>query len=97
MTATSHSFIVREWKPYAKNTLIGFLSLELPGGMVLRGCALHKKNSSRWSGLPAGEYEKHGNKTWTPLVEFVSKEAREKFQAAALAAVDRHLGEEELL
>jgi hypothetical protein len=28
-------FAVREWRAYAKNTLVGFLSLELPSGMII--------------------------------------------------------------
>ena len=38
-------------------------------------------------------YEKpDGEKSWSPVVEFTSKEARERFQAAALVAVDSYRG-----
>jgi hypothetical protein len=61
--------------------------------MILHGCTVHEKNSSRWIGLPAKQYEKDGSKTWAPLVEFASKEARERFQASALAAFDAYMAE----
>jgi hypothetical protein len=93
MTATARGFAVHEWKPFEKNTLRGFLSLELPSGIILHGCTLHEKNGSRWVGLPAKQYEKDGTKTWAPLVEFTSKEAREKFQGCALAAFDAYMAE----
>jgi len=32
-------------------------------------------------------------KSWSPYIEFVSKDVREKFQSAALAAVDLYLRE----
>ena len=99
MTAntTNAGFMVKEWRPYVKNTLQGFLSLELPSGLVLHGFTLHQKNGSRWVSPPAKEFTKaDGTKSWVPQIDFVSKEVREKFQAEALRAVDRHLGKEEL-
>lgn len=97
MNPTNTSFAVREFKPFEKNTLRAFLSFELPSGMILHGCTLLEKNGSRWIGLPAKEFTKSdGTRSWTPQVEFTSKEARDRFQAAALAAVDRHLVKEEL-
>jgi hypothetical protein len=85
-------FKVSNWKPYTKNTLRGFLSLELPSGMIVQDCALHTKGDSRWIGLPARPYEKDGEKSWSPIIEFTSKATRDRFQEQALAAVDKHLG-----
>lgn len=97
MAPITQKFTVREFKPFNKNTLQAFLSLELPSGMVLHGCTLHKQNGSRWIGVPARQYEKSdGENSWMRLVDFTSKDARERFQSAALAAVDRYLAEEEL-
>jgi len=36
---------------------------------------------------------KDGEKTWALQIEFTSKEARDKFQACALAAFDTYMGE----
>lgn len=91
MTATS-TFAAREFKPFEKNTLRGFVSLELPSGLILHGFTLHEKNGSRWIGMPAKEFTKSdGIKSWVPQIEFASKEARDRFQAAALGAVDDYL------
>jgi hypothetical protein len=91
--AAGAGFNVREWKPFEKNTLRGFLSIELPSGMILHGLTVHQKDDSRWVGLPAKEYTKNGERSWIPQVEFASKAARERFQACVLAAVDAHAGE----
>ena len=91
--AAGAGFNVREWKPFEKNTLRGFLSIELPSGMILHGLTVHQKDDSRWVGLPAKEYTKDGERSWIPQVEFASKAARERFQACVLAAVDAHAGE----
>jgi hypothetical protein len=94
MTATAHSsFGVREWKPFERNTLRGFLSIELPSGLILHGCTLHEKTGSRWVGLPAREYQKDGERIWSPLIEFSTREVRQAFQEQALAAFDAYMGE----
>lgn len=84
-----------------RNTLLGFLSLKLPSGLVLNECSLHQKGDSRWIGLPSkaqidagGRHRTDpttGKKLYLPVVELAGKEIRERFQAAALAAVDRLL------
>jgi hypothetical protein len=86
----SHDFVVREWRPYQKNTLRGFLSLELPSGLILHGLTLHDKEGRRWVGMPAKSFEKDGTTTWAPQVEFSSKESRERFQVAAIEAIDAY-------
>ena len=90
----STDFVVHEFKAYQKNTLQGFLTIETPSGLVINGITLHEKSDSRWVSMPAKEYLKDGEKTWAPIIEFSSKAAREKFQAAALVAVARHLSGE---
>ena len=44
---------ILDFKPFSKNTLLGFFDLELDSGLILSGCALHEKNGKRWIGLPA--------------------------------------------
>jgi DNA-binding cell septation regulator SpoVG len=87
---TNAGFTIKEFKPYQKNTLRGFVSIELPSGLILHGLTYHQKEDSRWIGMPAKQYEKDGATTWAPQVEFVSKESRDKFQTAVLAAIDRY-------
>lgn len=85
-------FIVSNWKAYEKNTLRGFLSLTLPSGLVIHNCTYHEKADARWIGLPARQYSKDdGTTSYTPLIEFNTKDIRQRFQAAALRAVDAFL------
>lgn len=87
----------------ARNTLRGFVDLALsPSGLVLRECSLHEKDGKRWIGLPSkpqidseGRHRKDattGRPLYSPVVEIAGKEERERFQRAALAAVDKLLG-----
>jgi hypothetical protein len=47
---------ILDFKPFEKNTLRAFFSLELASGLILRGCTLHTKNGKFWVGLPAKPY-----------------------------------------
>jgi hypothetical protein len=87
------AFVVREWRPHSKNTLVGFLVLELPSGLVIRDVMLHQKGDARWLSMPAREYQRDGERSWVPLIEFTTKATREAFQSAALVAVDSYLRE----
>ena len=95
MTTTAdtaaNAFKVREFKRYSKNTLVAFLVLEMPSGLIIHGCSLHQKNDSRWVGMPAKEYLNGGEKTFAPIIEFADKETRQAFQELALAAIDEYL------
>ncbi len=85
--------IVSDWNAHQKNTLRGFLSFTTASGMVVHGCTLHQKNDSRCIGLPSRQYTKDdGSITYSPLIEFATKESRQCFQASALEAVDRFVG-----
>jgi hypothetical protein len=92
-----------DWRPMQRNTLRGFLTLTLqPSGFVLRECSLHENDGKRWVGLPSkpqidtdGHHRKDaatGKPLYAPVVEIAGKVAREQFQSAALAAVDKLLG-----
>jgi len=88
-----------DWRPVVKNSLQGFCVLELsPSGLVLRDCALHARDGKRWVSLPAkaqidaeGRQRKDSNSgkpLWSPVVEIRGKDQRERFQRAALLAID---------
>jgi DNA-binding cell septation regulator SpoVG len=84
--------LVTNWKAYEKNTLRAFLSLTLPSEIVIHNCALHQKGDARWIELPSRQYKKEdGTLAYSPLIEFANDDSRRRFQAAALAAVDRFM------
>ncbi|MEA3159907.1 MAG: hypothetical protein QOD95_1455 [Gammaproteobacteria bacterium] len=41
------AILIKNWKPFEKNTLRGFLDLLLPSGLILRGCTFHMKDGAR--------------------------------------------------
>jgi hypothetical protein len=86
--------IIRNFKPYEKNTLKGFFDLRLASGMILCGCTLHEKNNRFWIGLPAKPYTTDsGSQTWAKLIDFEDKKTHERFQTImtplAIAALEQ--------
>jgi len=78
-----------DFKPCAKNTLLGWVNLQMPSGMRIRDCSIHKKGDSIWVGLPARKYTKDdGTEGWAALVEFADADSRRRFQYQAVAAVE---------
>ena len=85
-------FKITDWQPREKNTLRSVFTLETPSGYVIHGCMLHEKGDSRWIGLPAQKYSKaDGSVAYTRIIELRSREVSDRFQEAALAAVDQYL------
>jgi hypothetical protein len=86
-----------KFRPYAKNTLKGFVDLELTRvGLVLRDCCWHQKGDREWIAFPARSYtDKDGDTKWSPLIEFAegATTAREQFQRLAINAI--HIAEAE--
>ena len=79
--------------PFKKGeSLQGFATLQLPSGLVLHDCAFHEGgNGAGWIGMPARSYTtKDGNTSWQRLVDFADRHSHEKFQQAALAALDEY-------
>jgi hypothetical protein len=90
-----------KFRPYVKNTLRGFVDLELSRvGIVIRDCAWHQhENGKEWVGFPARSYiDKNGATQWQVLVEFAegASEARKQFQQQALEAIHVVVAEQEV-
>jgi hypothetical protein len=84
-----------KFRPFQKNTLRGFVSLELTRvGLAINDCTLHENNGKKWIGLPARPYQgQDGSTKWTPVVEFIAgaRHEADDFQRQALDAIDRFL------
>jgi hypothetical protein len=95
--------IAYDWRPFPRRTMCGFFSLQLASGLQLRGCTLHKKGRDRWVGLPcAAQIDKNGQfrvvggkRVYFSLVAIPDRHVRERFQAQALAALDKLLADVE--
>jgi hypothetical protein len=87
------------FRPFAKNTLKGFAEIHIKDmALVVKDVALHQKNAARWAALPAKPMLKdgtivkdtEGKGQYVSIIKFTSREARDAFSAAVVAAVLAH-------
>ena len=89
-------FVVESFTPMAKNTLVGFVTVIVPSGMVFHECGVHRKNDSVWVS-PASKpmiardgtvLKDFGGKIrYAPVISFETKHARDRWSAAVIAAL----------
>jgi hypothetical protein len=81
--------VCEEFKPFRRNTLVGFAVLLLPDlGLRIRECPVHRQGDRRWIGFPGRQWtDQQGNKQWANLIEFLDGVDREAFQTGAVEAI----------
>jgi len=83
---------ILKFRPYEKNTLRGFIEVELPSGMIIKDISWHQREDREWLGLPARQYEKEdGSKGWANQIDFISKDLYWTFVDKVLDALRDHL------
>src|SRR6516165_3898193 len=82
---------IRRWQPFRNpaGSMRGFVSVELPSGLIVNDVKLMIGPGGKyWIATPAikrttegGEpkFDARGKPVWSPIVEFASREARDKF------------------
>jgi len=87
---------VTDWKPLNRGALLGFCTVTMPDGMVLREVAIMQTNTSIWASPPARPMvdkdgyvmtDDAGKRRYTAVVEFVSKEVRDRWSMAVIDAL----------
>jgi hypothetical protein len=88
--------VCKKVSPLERNTLRGFAEINITDlGMTIRDVAIHCKNGSTWASPPSKPQIKDGavvkdeagKIAYAPIIEFCSREARDKFSAAVIEAV----------
>jgi DNA-binding cell septation regulator SpoVG len=92
---------IRRWQSFRNEarTMLGFVSAKMPSGMVVNDMKLMVGPNGRyWIALPAikqtnadgsARLDANGKPLWSPVIEFASREARDRFQDLVLAALQR--------
>jgi hypothetical protein len=88
---------VDAFKPIRSNTLFGFATVTIPElHLKIIDLRVHKKNDSRWVGLPGKaqiDREGHvrrddrGKVAYTSVIEFTDKPTRDAFSARVIASL----------
>jgi|SRR5579875_2621000 len=90
------AFKVTDWKPINRGSLIGFCTVTMPSGIVLRDVAIIQSDTSLWASPPAKPMvdkdgyvveDNAGKRRYVPIVEFTTKQVRDRWSAAVIDAL----------
>jgi hypothetical protein len=75
-----------------QNSLIGVFDVELPSGLVIRGAMLLESHGRRWINCPGIPWTKEdGSKSYKPVIEFASREVKDRFERLVLPLAEEAL------
>jgi hypothetical protein len=87
---------IRDWLPLRKNTLRGFAKVEQPSGVIMADVTILVGERGPWASPPSKPMidrdgvvmkDQRGKVRYVPLIEFASKEIRDRWSAAVIAAM----------
>ena len=87
---------ILDWRPLKKNSLLGFAKVELPSGMVLLDVTILTGERGPWASPPskpmldregAALKDAAGKLRYSPIIEFTSREIRDRWSAAVIDAM----------
>jgi hypothetical protein len=88
--AVAQQITASNYKAIGKNSLVASVDIETASGYIFRGVLFHRRDGKRWVQVPSREYPKQdGTRGFVPVVEFVTTEKWQAFNAACLAAIDK--------
>jgi hypothetical protein len=79
-----------------RNSLRGFAKVQV-GGLKIADVTLHETSGKRWAGLPSkpmidangtARRDENNKIKYVPMLEWATKEARDRFSDAVVAAVE---------
>jgi hypothetical protein len=92
-----HKLVCTDFKPYRKNTLVGFAQIHLSElRLAIRDISIHQKGASRWAALPGKPQinkdgiivkDRDGKIQYTAILELDDRKTRDAFSHAVIAAV----------
>ena len=87
---------ILDWRPLKKNSLLGFAKIELPSGMVLLDVTILTGERGPWASPPskpmidregAALKDAAGKLRYSPIIEFASREIRDRWSTAVIEAM----------
>jgi DNA-binding cell septation regulator SpoVG len=89
-------FRIRDFRPLRKNSLLGFAKVELPSGMVIADVTILSGLNGPWASPPSKPMvgsdgialkDANGKLRYMPIIEFTSKEIRNRFSTSVIEAL----------
>ncbi len=100
-TATSLPVHLADWRPLAKGSLRGFAKVKLGRTLLLHDVAVFRTSARSWAAMPGRPMvgadglalrDAEGRQRYSPSVEWVGREAADRFSEAVIAEIERQYG-----
>lgn len=98
MTAAPMPVTLLEWKPVARNSLVGFATIRLGAALRIADIAIHSSRGKRWAQLPSKpvigsdgniKRDEAGKIQYVPILKWIDRQSADRFSESVIAAVDR--------
>ena len=85
-----------DWREMRRNSLLGFAKVEFPSGLILHDVTVLRGERGPWASPPSKPMvgsdgtvmkDEAGKTRYVPIIEFASREARDRFSEDVIAAV----------
>ena len=90
------AILIRDWRPMRKGSLLGFAKVELPSGLIISDVTILTGEHGPWASPPSKPMvgrdgtvltDDKGKVRYSPIVEFNSKECRNRWSGAVIEAM----------
>lgn len=94
--ATATAFVIIQFRPVSKNTLIGFATVEHPSGLCIADNGIHQRDGKAWASplskpmlIRDGRQmrDAEGKLRWSPLITFTDRRTQTAWSDAVIAAL----------
>ena len=92
----AHSAKLLDWREMRRNALLGFAKVEFPSGLILHDVTVLRGQGGPWASPPSKPMvgregtvmkDETGKTRYVPIIEFASKEARNRWSDEVIAAL----------
>jgi DNA-binding cell septation regulator SpoVG len=93
---SGRQIVVSDWKPLRKGSLRGFVTVSMPSGMTVHEVSIMQSNGRAWASPPSKPMidrdgrvmlDDAGKRRYSPIIAFQSKEIRDRWSEAVIAAL----------
>jgi hypothetical protein len=87
---------ILDWRPMRRNSLLGFAKVQLPSGIIITDVTILGGDRGPWASPPSKPMvgtdgvtlkDDNGKTRYTPIIEFSSREIRNRWSSAVIDAM----------
>ena len=95
------AIVILDWRPLRKGAVLGFAKVEFPSGMILVAVCVLSGDQGAWASPPSKPMmgrdgpvkDRNGKQRYAAMVEFNSRETKDRWSAAVIAAMEEQYPE----